>query len=110
MAMGHAKKDGDGKGSAKLRKWISSDGPVKVGKLLDPAFIQRLGSTVDNEEFWSEVGSIQRLFQEGDGSPGFFDDTLPSILQRCKRIESNGSAICFLNMMHHLQLLCKVTR
>ena len=74
------------------------------------AFAVRLGSAVTEDSFGEYASSLQTLLRHGDGAEGFLDDSLPSILQRCKRIERNGAAVAFLIIIHHLQLLCKCTR
>ncbi|KAH9912432.1 uncharacterized protein B0H18DRAFT_961096 [Fomitopsis serialis] len=54
-------------------------------------FLARLGSAVVANSLQECTTSLAGLLRDGDVGEGFFDDSLPSILQRCKRIERNGT-------------------
>ena len=96
-------------GAAALRKWVRRSRPaIAMIPSLGP-FVARLASTVTDDSFLENTEALNSLLTDGDHADGFVDDSLPSILRRCKRIERNGSAVSFLVMIHYLQLLCKCT-
>ena len=72
--------------------------------------ISRLAASDNTDAF--QLEDIRELLLSGDGNVngGFQDDSIVSILRRCRRIKIVDASVSFLYMTHYIQLVCKCTR
>lgn len=73
-------------------------------------FLARLSASISSSDGASQLSDAQALLQSGDGGDGFLDDSLPSLVHRCRRMKAGKSCVDLLLMVHLMQLVCKCTR
>ncbi|KAH9910234.1 uncharacterized protein B0H18DRAFT_963616 [Fomitopsis serialis] len=86
-------------------KWMNTHAPE--GTVSEPvkSFINGLDASLsDNNSLYAIVEALQR---DGDRETAFLDDSLSSIIQRCKRMTAVSAATDFLFMVQYLQLVFK---
>ena len=95
------------KGSVSVRKWAHQARHASSKHPSLPAFVARLEAEVSAS--WCHVSPLCKTLSLSHISAGFEDDSLSSILARCKAMNEKGMAVSFLTMIQHVQLLCKCT-
>lgn len=96
-------------GSSSIRRWVVQDptGTPPVSSQVN-VLIQQLAYAVG--EIGTNVPSVHGTLSYTNGLNGFTDDSLPSIVNRCRLAGDSTTTVEFLLMVHHLQLLCKCSR
>ena len=96
------------KGSVSVRKWARQARHASSNDPSLPSFVARLEA--ETSARWCDVSPICKSLSLSHIAPGFEDDSLPSILARCKATNEKGAVVSFLTMIQHVQLLCKCAR